>query len=73
MPQNRRIEIGFSGGQVTGTRVPAEALEDLEKALESGKGWHRLAADDGELVLNLSQVVFLRLETSSEAIGFGGA
>lgn len=68
--ETRRVEIGFNGGQVAAVRLAEDDLAGLRKALEQGDGWHNLAAQDDELVLDLRQVVFLRVEGTSRAVGF---
>jgi hypothetical protein len=68
--ETRRVEIGFSGGQVAAVRLDDEVLEGLRRALDDGGAWHALAAQDGDLVLDLRQVVFLRVEGSSRTVGF---
>lgn len=68
--ETRRVEIGFGGGQVAAVRVVDEALAGLRKALDDGAAWHTLEAQDGELVLDLRQVVFLRVEGTSRTVGF---
>ena len=70
--ETRRVEIGFGGGQVAAARVAEDELAGLRKALEKGEGWHALVAQDAELVLDLGQVVFLRVEGGAQAIGFSG-
>jgi hypothetical protein len=65
-----RVEIGFSGGQVVATRLEPKQLDDLRKAVASGKGWHDLATDDGDLAVDLSQVVFVRGAAGEHRIGF---
>ena len=69
----RRVEIGFGGGQVAAVRVAEDELNGLRKALEQGNGWHSLTAQDSELVLDLRQVVFVRVEGGAQSIGFSGS
>lgn len=71
--ETRRVEIGFAGGQVAAARLADDDLEDLRKALERAEGWHSLTAQDSELVLDLRQVVFLRVEGGGQSVGFSGA
>jgi hypothetical protein len=70
--ETRRVEIGFAGGQVSATRLAEEELAGLRSALEQGDGWRSVTAQDSELVLDLRQVVFLRIEGGAQAIGFSG-
>jgi hypothetical protein len=73
MPEeHRRIDIGFQGGQVLPVRVKQDAYDGLRKALEdsSGNRWHVLDTQDSEVALDLSQVVYLRLDTEEQRVGF---
>ena len=52
-------------------RVSEEQLEDLREALQSnGGGWREVEAADGAVVLDLSQVVYLRVESDEHRVGF---
>jgi len=68
----KRIEIGFAGGQVAAVRLDDDALGALRGALERGQGWHEVEAEDGNLALDLAQVVFVRIEAGEHSIGFSG-
>ncbi len=68
-----RVEIGFDGGQVVAIRLEPEQLADLRKSVEKGQGWQELRADDGEVVIDLSKVVFVRVAAAEHRIGFSGA
>jgi len=65
-----RVEIGFDGGQVVATRIDARQLANLRKALDKGDGWHDLQSEDGDLAIDLDEVVFLRAASSEHRIGF---
>jgi hypothetical protein len=67
-----RISIGFHGGQVLGVRVTAKELAALERALEKGgEGWHELPVEDGNVRVDLSAVVYVRIESDEPRVGFG--
>jgi hypothetical protein len=77
---SRRIEIGFSGGQVMATRLTDEQLEELRKALAStdklsseAAGWYQLTSEDGNADLDLRQVVFVKVAGPPHSIGFSGS
>ena len=57
--KQRRIEVGFDGGQVLALRITDEELESLRSALQRG-GWHRLRTDDAEVELFLDKLVFIK-------------
>jgi hypothetical protein len=68
----RRVDIGFQGGQVLAVRVLEEAYAGLRKALEDSRSerWYALATQDSEVTLDLSQVVYVRLDTEEHRVGF---
>jgi hypothetical protein len=67
-----RVDIGFEGGQVLSVRIAVADYETLRKSLEDQKGdrWYRLSAQDSEVVVELSRVVYVRLDTDAQRIGF---
>jgi hypothetical protein len=68
----RRAAIGFQGGQVLSLRVTEEQLKELRAALSqaSDGGWREVEATDGAVVLDLAQVVYLRVESDENRVGF---
>ena len=67
----RRGAVGFQGGQVLSIRVPEAELEKLRAALREGKErWHEVEAADGAVLVDLGQVVYLRVESDEHRIGF---
>jgi hypothetical protein len=70
MAESQRIEIGFNGGQVAAVRLNQEQLDGLRRALDGGNGWHELTSEDGDLALDLRQVVFIKVEAGAHTIGF---
>lgn len=68
----QRIDIGFQGGQVLPLRVSQESFEALHKALTDGgsERWHKLTTLDSEVSLDLSQVVYLRMDVEDQKVGF---
>jgi hypothetical protein len=68
----RRIEIGFSGGQVLPLRMREEVYRSLSDEVRSGsQGWHEVEAEDSNVSVNLAQVVYVRLDTEHQQVGFG--
>jgi hypothetical protein len=70
MAEMKRIEVGFSGGQVMSARVTTDALKDLRDAVQRVHGWHDLEAEDGPVTLNTEKVVFVRTAAAAHSIGF---
>ncbi|MFL5827282.1 MAG: hypothetical protein ACJ76V_12225 [Thermoleophilaceae bacterium] len=69
----KRVDIGFSGGQVLALRVQDESWRGLRGALEVGEGgWHELPTEDSEVHIDLAQVVYVRLDTDTHRVGFSG-
>jgi urease accessory protein UreE len=67
----RRAAIGFQGGQVLSLRLPEEELGSLQRALRDGDGrWLEVAAADGAVLVDLQQVVYLRVESDEHRVGF---
>lgn len=66
----RRVSVGFSGGQVLALRVSDEQLTALHTALGAST-WHELVTDDGQVRVDLAQVVYVRSESEDQRVGFG--
>jgi hypothetical protein len=68
----KRADIGFQGGQVLSVRVARDAYDGLTSALGSDRAdrWHELKTQDSDVSLDLSQVVYVRLDTEDQRVGF---
>ena len=68
----RRIDIGFQGGQVLSVRVTQEVHDEFRKALSNSPSdsWFELHTQDSEVHIDLSQVVYVRLDTDEHRVGF---
>jgi hypothetical protein len=68
----RSIDIGFQGGQVLSVRVTQEVHDAFRKALSdsSADRWFQLQTQDSEVHIDLSQVVYVRLDTDEHRVGF---
>ena len=73
MADAKRVSIGFGGGQVAAVRLSGDDLERLRKGLGDGVGWLDLTSEDGDFSLNVSEVVFVKVEGSAASIGFSGS
>ena len=68
---SRRGAIGFQGGQVLSIRLPESELEKLRNVLRDGKErWHEVEATDGAVLVDLGQVVYLRVDSDEHRVGF---
>jgi hypothetical protein len=67
-----RVDIGFQGGQVLSVRVRQQAYDALSKALTKGSSdrWHELETEDSNVALDLSQIVYVRVDTEHQKVGF---
>ena len=68
----RRIDIGFQGGQVLPVRVDQDVHDAFRNALsDSGSDrWFELKTQDSDVHVDLSQVVYVRLDTEEHRVGF---
>jgi hypothetical protein len=68
----RRVDVGFTGGQVLSLRLARESYDSLRQALEGegSAGWHEVKTEDSDVTLDLRQVVYVRLDTEQHRVGF---
>jgi hypothetical protein len=67
----RRTALGFQGGQVLSLRLPEEVLNRLRDTLKEGRErWLEVEAADGAVLVDIGQVVYLRVESDEHRIGF---
>ena len=71
-PSARRAALGFNGGgQVLSLRLADADLTALRKALQDKRdGWYEVEATDGAVLVDLSQVAYLRVESGEHRVGF---
>ena len=71
----RRVDVGFSGGQAFAVRLREPDYRALREALESdgNERWYALTTEDSEVLIDLAQVVYVRLDTEQRGVGFSGA
>jgi len=68
----RRAAVGFHGGQVLSLRITDDNLNALRDALNQASDvrWYEVEAADGAVILDLEQVVYLRVESDEHRVGF---
>jgi hypothetical protein len=68
----QRVDVGFQGGGVLAVRVTSDAYKELREALGDAKAdrWFELKTQDSEVALDLSQVVYVRIDTEAHRVGF---
>lgn len=70
MAEKRRVSVGFMGTHVLALKLSEEGLSGLQRALREGEGWHEVRSDDGAVMLNLTNVLFVRVDASEQRVGF---
>lgn len=68
----KRIDLGFDGGQMLSARVEQDDYEKIQKALSKSDSdrWFTLDAQDAEVLVDLSKVVYLRVDKEDTRVGF---
>ena len=67
----RRTAVGFQGGQVLSLRLSEDILTSFRETLKEGKErWLEVEASDGAVLVDIGQVVYLRVESDEHRIGF---
>ena len=67
----RRTALGFQGGQVLSLRLTDEVLNTLRDTLKEGRErWLEVEAADGAVLVDIGQLVYLRVESDEHRIGF---
>ena len=67
----RRTAIGFQGGQVLSLRLSEEVLNSFRDTLKEGRErWLEVEASDGAVLVDIGQVVYLRVESDEQRVGF---
>ena len=67
----KRIALGFHAGGALSLRIHECPLSELQKALTNNETIFReIETADGPVLVNLGQVIYLRVETDEQRIGF---
>ena len=67
----KRIALGFHAGGALALRLEADKLAELQQLLSNGEtGFRSIEAVDGEVLVNLGQVIYLRVESDEQRVGF---
>ena len=67
----KRIALGFHAGGALSLRVEAEPLAELQRMLSNNETVFReIQTADGPVLVNLGQVIYLRVESDEQRIGF---
>ena len=68
--ERARVDVGFTGGQVLALRLEKAVFDELRKAVEGDARFYDVDAGESTVTLDLSQVVYLRVETEDHRVGF---
>ncbi len=67
----RKAAVGFAGGQVLALRLSESQRTDLREVLKEGRErWSEVEAADGAVLVDVGQVVYLRVESDEHRVGF---
>jgi len=66
----RRVDVGFQGGPALSLRLQEAAYQALRAALGGSERWHDVDSEDATVTIDLSQVIYVRLDTESGRVGF---
>ena len=67
----RRVALGFHAGGALSLRLAPAKLDELRRLLSSGaEGFREIEAEDGAVLVNLAQVIYLRVESDEQRVGF---
>ena len=66
----RRVDVGFQGGSVLSLRVQEDQYASLKAALGGSDRWHEVESEDATVTIDLSQVIYVRLDTEHGRVGF---
>jgi hypothetical protein len=66
----RRVDVGFQGGSVLSLRVTEDSYASLKTALGGSERWHEIESEDASVTIDLPQVIYVRLDTERDRVGF---
>jgi hypothetical protein len=66
----RRVDVGFHAGGVVSLRLQQDAYDGLRRAMGGEGRWHEVESEDASVTLDLTQVIYVRLDTESGRVGF---
>jgi len=67
----QRIALGFTAGAALSLRLAPDKLTDLQRLLAEGEtGFREIEAEDGAILVNLGHIIYLRVESSEQHVGF---
>ena len=68
----RRVDIGLRRGAILSVRLTEDVYKSLRTALSDGSDsrWHELETEEETVSLDLSEVIYVSLETEAGSVGF---
>ena len=72
MADQSRMDVGFQGGQVLAVRALSSEYDAAGEGpgRRQGRSLAQLTTDDSEILIDLSQVVYVRRESGDQKVGF---
>jgi hypothetical protein len=68
-----KIQIAFEGGQIVAAHVSSAAADGLAKALANGDAVFDLETEEGNYLVAVGKVVYVRRSSRETHIGFGAS
>ena len=66
-----RVALGFHAGGALSLRLAPDKITELQQLLTKGEtGFREVVSEDGTVLVNLGQVIYLRVESGEHRIGF---
>ena len=66
----RRVDIGFKAGAVLSLRLNQDEYDKLRTSLDGSSRWHEVDSEDATVLVDLADIVYVRLDTESGRVGF---
>ena len=66
----RRVDIGFHAGGAISLRLQEDTYKALREAMGGPDRWHELESEDATVTIDLSHVIYVRLDTERDRVGF---
>lgn len=72
--KTRRVDVGLEGGGAFTLRLTDDVFNELQTALQSDHSprWHTVKSEESDVMVDLSKVVYVRVDTELRGVGFSG-
>ena len=69
-PKFRRVDVGFQHGGALSLRLQEDQYKGLREAMDGPDRWHELESEDATVTVDVSQIIYVRLDTERDRVGF---